>query len=234
MKLPSLLPILALIFVIQPSFAAPEFSEEQRLQGFAEHQRKNTKFSEERERFAEEVAKKRQQWEDEIEKSVDDYKAWKARQAKRVDENSPEYEQDRQMKRNVEQQLEDFRVDYVQRRDLKLRAKNNNVKLTEEQEYGLDEPVLRADIKKRVLYGAKSPWTKGPVTSGGGGGSSPAPNLGGDYTPPPAPPPTDFGGPPSGGPEYYEPDIPPPPPPPPDPGGFDEPIPPPIFDDPEF
>lgn len=222
-------PILCLLTV--NGFAVVEvFNEEQRLEGFAEHQRRNAKMDQEREVGSPEISKKRKAWDEELAKSVDDYKAWKARQNKALDESSPEYAQDRGTKKKVERQLDDFRQDYVIERDRKMRSQKTNIRLTEEHEYGLDEPVLRADIKKRVLYGAKSPWSSGKSLTST---SAPAPNLGGDYVPPP-PPPADFGAPQApSGPDYYEPDIPPPPPPP-DPGSFDEPIPPPIFDDPEF
>ncbi len=206
---------------------AEVFTEEQRLTGFAEHNRKNSVIDQERRSGSAIVTKKRQDWEKSLNNSVQDYKIWKSRQFHAVDESSPEYKEDRAQKKQKKAELEQWRKDYVAKRNLKAQQKKSHVHLTEEEELGLTDKQVRADYRKRALYGAKNPWLSGKNAFGGAGTNSSSDSGS-------APPPPDFSAPPPppSGPDFYEPDIPPPPPP--EPGTFDEPVPPPIFDDPEF
>ena len=208
---------------------SPVFTEEQRLMGFAEHNRTNRDSDQLRSLGTGEVKKDRLQWEEQLKKSVNEYKEWKQRQAQSLDEKSPEYKAEKKYQHQQIKEHEQFRTDYVRERDRQLAKRKSHVLLTEEHEYKLDEVVVRADVKDRALYGGKVSWLKNvknlgesPGKGGSGGSTSSAPDFG---APPPSPTP-------SSGPDFYEPEIPPPPPP--EPGSFDESIPPPIFDDPEF
>lgn len=199
---------------------AQEYSEEQRLQGFAEHNRKKAVADKEREAGAGEVKKKREEWEKSLAASVGEYKAWKAQQAKGVDESSPEYRQDQEFKKRQARELEEARRQYIKERNAKLARRKSNVKLTEEEELGLENSVNRVADRDRALNGGKpgSSRTSGrPSFNNGSADFGEAPQF---NSPPPPPPPT---------PEFYESEVPPPPPPPPD---FEEPIPPPVFDEP--
>jgi hypothetical protein len=214
-----------------PSGAA-EFSEEQRLAGFQEHQRKNAEFEKSRSVGADQVKEKRRAWDEKIQSSLPEYKEKKSRQAKPLDESSPEYLQDRKARKLEDQAHEERRQAFIKQRDLKRARKKTNIKLTEEEELGLKVQVDRVEWRKRATF--KSNTGKG---SSSGGFSRPGGSFGEgegggsqDFSSPP-PPPQDFNPPPPPpAPEFFEPEIPPPPPMP----EFDENIPPPIFDDPGF
>ncbi|MEZ0392194.1 MAG: hypothetical protein ACAH59_08270 [Pseudobdellovibrionaceae bacterium] len=195
------------------------------MKGFAQQKEKNQKYDQERLSGAGEIQKKREEWEKQRQEAVGPYKAWKSKQAEALDESSPEYHQDKKNKKAYDAHLEELRQKYVQERNLKRAQRKTNVKLTEEEEYGLNEKVVRVDVSKRALYGGKPGFMKSPVRGGGAGSGSGAGSM--DFGSPP-PPPSEPSMPPPPAPEFYEPEIPPPPPP-----EFEEPIPPPVFDDPE-
>ncbi len=213
-----------LLLNLQMVQAAESFSEEQRLEGFAEHKRKNAQFEKERLSDVDGVKKSRKVWEEQLQKAVADYKASKNRQSVALDESSPEYKEDLKAKKQRAEELEKFRQEYVRERNLKKAQKNSHIHLTEEEELGLIEKDQRVDIAKRSLYGGGGSSAHsfnsgrgGRNTRGGTTDFAPPPS---DFSPPPPPP---------ASPEFYEPEIPPPPPPP--PMEFEEPIPPPVFDD---
>jgi hypothetical protein len=215
------LSLLCCVFLLQPAARADEFSEAQRLLGFAEHKKRILEMDREREAHADEVKKQKQAWEIERLKALDAYKASKTQQAQSIDENSPQYLEDLEIKKKQAEQLEASRREYVVEKSLKrqeLRKLLSRIKLTEAEELGLVPEPERVDPSKRALYGGK-PSFAGKVDFAG----TPSDNRGSQPPPPPPPP------------EFFEPEPPPPPPvaPLPEPV-FEDAIPPPIFDDPEF
>lgn len=204
------------------------FTDEERLKGFAEHNRRKQTFSEERESASGEMKAIRESWQKRLDSSVADYKAWKTRQKQALDESSEEYFEDQGYKKKAKLEFDQLRQEYVAERDKKRAQKKITIKLSEEKEYGLDEKPDRVEYRKRALYFPellkknKKTTAGGTLPSGSGSvdfGSPPA-----EFNPPVSQPPS---------PEFFEPEIPqPPPPPPPD---FDDGIPPPIFDEaPDF
>jgi hypothetical protein len=222
-----LMVFLALLSVGAP-VCADEFTEEERLLGFAQQQRKNAEADKLRESGVEAVKKRKAEWDQDLAQSVGQYKRWKAEQKAALDENSEEYREDLAAKKRRKKDLEEDRIDYVRERDRDRARRKRTVLLTEEHEYGLDEKTDRAEQRKRALYnpsllknfGKSRPGTSGGMDFGGGGVGAPN-NPPPDFNPPvsAAPP---------AAPEFFEPEIPPPPPP----VDFDESVPPPIFDDP--
>lgn len=220
---------LLITFILLSSLSASAanvevFSEEERLKGFVQHRRKNAEHDQIRLSGRDEIKKKREAWEEQRTKAVDEYKAWKKRQATRVDESSPEYFEDLAAKKKYAQGHEESRKQYNREQEAQAARRKTNVKLSEAEELGLEAWTDRADVKKRALYGGKPDFNS---VRGRGSGISSGYT---DFAPPPAPPPQDFNQPPPQPPEFFEPEIPPPPPPP----EFEEPIPPPVFDDPDF
>jgi hypothetical protein len=215
---------------------AEEYSEEERLLGFTRHRQRNEELDRQRESGADAVKKARAKWEEELNSSVDEYKEWKSHQAAALDERSPEYKEDLAEKKELKEDHEEARQEFVRERD-RLRAKRKvTVHLTEEHEYGLDEVPDLVDIRKRALYNSNASLLKGgrggrggPSFGGGTPGRGGAPG-GADFgAPPPEYNPPVSAAPPAA-PEFFEPEIPPPPPP----MEFEENVPPPVFDDPEF
>lgn len=202
------------------------FTEEQRLMGFAQHNQVNRDSDQVRESGVNVVKKERVEWSEHLRSAIQEYRDWKARQAQSLDEKSPEYKEEKQNQRRKIKEHEEFQAEYVKERNRQLAKRNSNVRLTEEHEYHLDDLVVRADIKNRALYGGKVSWMKAAKSSAGSSGSSSGSRGGSTQSSPDFAPP-----PPASGPDFYEPEVPPPPP---EPGTFDDAIPPPIFDDPEF
>jgi len=213
-------------FAFGSGAGAEEYSDEERLLGFAQQQRRNAQMDKERESAAGSVKKAREEWDKDLSEAVESYKKWKSRQSAALDESSTEYKQDIEFKKRQDKELEDAQERFVRARNQKRAQKKATVHLTEEHEYGLDEVPDRIDISKRKLYNASAGrgGSSGRGSSAGSGGGST------DF----ATPPPDFNPPasaaPPAAPEFFEPEIPPPPPP----AEFDESIPPPIFDDNEF
>lgn len=209
--------------------SAQEFTEEERLLGFAQQQRRNAEADREREAGASSVKRTREEWEKDRLDSVGEYKRWKAQQKAALDERSDEYREDQEVKKQRRQDHEKMRAEYVRERDRERARRKQTVLLTEEHEYGLDEKVDRAEIRKRALYHPNLLKSVGKL-SGRPGSSSGSTDFGGGGFSPNNPPP-DFNPPVSAAPtapEFFEPEIPPPPPP----VDFDDSVPPPIFDDP--
>lgn len=200
------------------------FTEEQRLLGFAQHNRVNRDSDRTREAGAAEIKRKKTEWDQHLQDAVKDYKEWKKRQAQSLDEKSSEYRLEKENQRQQIKASEEAQASYVRERNRRLAKQKTRVLLTEEQEYHLDEVVDRAEIKNRTLFGGQAPWLKDmkPSEPGSSSGvSAPsAPSYSG--SPPPPPPPNEA--------NFYEPEIPPPPPPMPF-DGFDEPPPPMPFDE---
>lgn len=201
------------------------FTDEERLLGFTQQKMKNKKHDDERMAGAPIIKKKRESWQNALDNSVADYKAWKSRQKKSIDESSPEYQQDLERKKKYYLKLESERLEYIKERNEKRAQKKKAVKLTEERELGLDEKWDPANFRKRALYFTVTKKKTGSGSGSGPSGSSDFTAPPGDFNPPNSMPPA---------PDFFEPEIPPPPPPP--PPEFDDNIPPPIFDEapPEF
>lgn len=198
------------------------FTDEERLEGFAEHNRKKKKISDEREEHSGEIKQAREVWKKKLDDAVADYKAWKARQKEALDETSEEYVDDLRSKRRFDKELDEAQKEYVAERNRKRAQKKITIKLSEEKEYGLDENPERVEFRKRELYFADRRKKDKNKIGGGSSGASGSVDFGTpppDFNPPLSQPPA---------PEFFEPDIPPPP-------EFDEAIPPPIFEDtPDF
>ena len=223
--------LLILAFWVGASSArAEEYSEEERLLGFAQHQRRNAEMDKERQSGAGEMKKNRAEWEENLQQSVQEYRDWKSRQAAALDEKSPEYKADVAFKKSQDKEHDEAQERFVRERDRNRAQRKITVRLTEEHEYGLDEPIERVPIDRRKLYGSNTSSGRGsrfsPGGRAGGGGST-------DFGVPAPPPPPDFNPPTSAtqpAPEFYEPEIQQPP----QPEEFDENIPPPIFEDNDF
>lgn len=205
------------VFLSSAAVFADESLEEQRLEGFAQHNSQNASFSKRREAKSDEVKIDRQNWETERLKSLSEYKNSKSRQAQSINESSPQYQQDVEFKQKQSIELETSRKEFVAERNLKRQQKKKHIQLSESEELGLDDNPDRVEISKRALYGGKPDYVGKIDFSGGSaaGGARGAPA-------PAAPPP------------FFEPEAPPPPPPMaplPEPV-FEDAIPPPIFDDP--
>lgn len=210
------------------SLAPSSFTEEQRLKGFSGHRRAAAEFERIRLSGVDEVKRQKYFWNKAMADTLPNYRIAKAKQAAALDEASPEYKEDLQMKAQKEKDRELIRKKYIQARDLARSRQKQAIQLTEEEEYDLHQKLKLVDVNKRALYGAVA---KNSKKIDGGKGSGGAPGGSGSFdsgfaSPPPPVPQSDF----------YEPEVPPPPPPPPPmmDGGFDDSIPPPIFDEPEF
>ncbi len=213
------------LFICLPLFVfAEEDLEAQRLRGFYEQKLKNENHDEKRQSGAEDVTKAREKWEKEREQSIAEYKKEKLSQRKRIDEDSPQYYQDLNVRIK---RLEDRELDqaqFVKERNQYLSQKKG-VRLSEMVEYGLNEKTERIDHKKREELSKKIAKSSGGSLAGkGAGGSSGGFSPSAGEAPPPIPAPATP-------PEFFDGEAPPPPPPL---DGFDEPPPPPIFDDPDF
>jgi hypothetical protein len=207
------------------------FTEEQRLKGFFFHREYNRKFELYRQSGIGKVKKSREEWEKMMASTVPEYKRKRALEDAPLDESSAAYKKNLQKKYDFDLKLDEARKRYVKARDL-AHQKRQSVKLSEEEEYDLFNKRERAKISERALYtgkiaksttggGSSSSGTSGSYDSGGGSSGGYEPPQPPSIPPPPMP-------------DFYEPDIPPPPPMPMDGGSFDEGIPPPIFDEPEF
>lgn len=195
-----------------------------RLLDFAQHQKNKKKWDEARQSGSTQVKKAREQWQKKSENDVADYKAWKSRQKKAIDETSPEYFSDLKKRIKAQDDLEKLRLEFVKNRKMKDERKKSQVKLSEATEYGLDKQEDLVEFRKRPLY-----FKDQKVGVNNSGGSSGAPSFGGgssfdrgqNFSPPPSAPPP---------PEFFDSDysnqLPPP-----IPSEFDEGMPPPVFDD---
>lgn len=205
----------------------------ERLRGFADHEKENREFNQERLSGTAEIKKQQQVRESQQAGLVREYKIWKATEGHTAGEDSPEYREDMKERAREHQESDEARQNYSAREKKFHNEIEQKRPFKECQEYDICGAPVATSVpqKERLLYGNKPDYltAKLSITGGGNSGSSGSSNNDNDYAPP-APP---MGN--TGGPEFYEPEIPPPPPPPmPDGGGFDDQVPPPIFDDPGF
>lgn len=206
-----------------------------RQQGFNEYEKQNTEFNKERLSGLAEAKKDREDWEKKNSGAIGQYKLWKEHEGRTPDENSPEYREDLKERTEDHLQHEKDRERYAQFESRNHQELLKVHPLKECREYDLCDynlgdkqfDSLRVPQKDRLLYGNKPLYMAGGATKSGVSESfSRGGNGGTEFAPPPATP---------SGPEFYEPEVPPPPPPPVMPeGGFDEQIPPPIFDEPGY
>ncbi|MEK2688473.1 hypothetical protein [Bdellovibrio sp. GT3] len=230
----SLLIILSL--TLSATLAHALDAEETRLRGFAEHQKRQSRFEEARQGSKLSYQEEEEQWLIEKDREREAYIRNKPK-AITMDENSPEYRAWERERKSEEQAYNQARNEYSAKMHKQEKLDREAKGLpTLAQELGLDEERPRFDFAKRN-FGTKSASSgsgSGRGSSFGGGGSSfpppptfddfsdgyvPAPNIQpedfGDVPPPPPPPMVpDFDGNFSNGSEF----IPPPPPPP---GNFD-------------
>ncbi len=212
---------LLIVLSLNSARSAETVSELERLRGFAQHNQGNQEFDRKRLQDVDEIKKKRQQWEETLQQAVSEHKAAKQKQAQALTETSPEYQNDLAEKRKKDSELEQARIEYIKQRNAQKAQRQSTVHLSEEEELGLNLQAERVDPAKRHYSGGR-PSSSGRSSSPGNADFNTPPS---DYLPPPPPPP------PPPLPEFYESDGPAPIPPPPE---FDEPIPPPVFDDPDF
>ncbi len=214
-----------------------------RLQGWDEYLREKARFERERMSDRRELGKDDRAWEKLKAEDLVKYRKLKIQRKKEHDDSGAEYQKDFALKQkeaeNFQRQLDKF---LDTRRQIRTRSKSS-VKLTEEVELGLLEERERFEWEKRNLLDPKG-------TGGGKRSAAPSPRVfpgnsnpptwDAGQVPPPPPPPQGFPAP------EFELDVPPPPPPPPvpefsegfgdvppppPPGGFDEQVPPPLFEE---
>lgn len=220
----SVRPLAAILILSVISTSAHAISaEEERLRGFAEHQKNNVQFDKAREQGEKAYFEEQEQWDLSRNRDLQDYRKTKKNQA--MADNGPEAREDELEKKKYQQSYDKARREYIsgKTKDEILERRDKNLP-TEAQELGLDQTRPRYDYKKRAYFGGKSKVkssgssfggsSNGGSSFGGGGTSFPPPPTFDDfdngYVPAPNISPDDFG------------DVPPPPPPPaPMPGGFD-------------
>lgn len=199
------------------SLAGAQISEKERLSGFAEHHKNQERFEAARLKGERAYLEEEEQWEHQKSRTLESYK--KSKKQGIVNDEGPEAKADAVAKRAYEQQYEQDRRTYTEKRsaqDVVVRESQNLP--SELQELGLHEERPRYDYRKRAMFGGQPKY--GSTASGGSGGSS----RGGSISPggtsfPPPPTFDDFGGgdggyvPAPNMPEDYG-DVPPPPPPP--------------------
>ena len=219
------------LFIASSALAREVNSKEdlERLRGFQDQISKEDQLERERLSDVDQVKRAAAAVEKQRHDALSEYRVEKAKQKARLDESSPEYKEDLKAKTSSLDQHDKERREYIKVRDASRREQHATVTLTEEHELGIDQDPPRVEWKKRGFF-AKAGSGKGMGGShSGDSGGSRTPEPSAPMTPPPPPP------------DFYESEPPPPPPPPPpmfDPGipqgGFDELMPPPVFDDPEF
>lgn len=229
--------------------AQEQDTEQERLTGFAKHQKDNIQYGKAREQGERAYLEEEEQWENKKERELQEYKKQAKKQV--IKDEGPEFKEDAAQKKKLEAEYEKNKEIYAKNRAKRKEFDRNAAHLpTEAQELGLDQDRPRYDYRKRASFGATPKYGKNASSSSGrsSGGSSGSFGGGGGSAPSFPPPPSfdDFN---DGG--YmpaptldnneYMGDIPPPPPPPPpfggDGGGFSgeggdfPPPPPPTFGD---
>lgn len=213
-----------------------------RLEGWDDHQRSKKAFDRDRLNDRRDTSKEDREWQKLKDDDLVDYRKAKVRQKKQHEDDGAEHLKDQAQKKKEE---ETFRAQLDQFLEIRRKVRNQSrstVKLTEEEELGLLEERERFEWEKRNLLDGKG-------SAGGRRSSAPSPSRGSSLPPIPsefAPPP-----PPVAPPPEFELDIPPPPPPPPPPpmpefsdgnfggdippppppGGFEDQVPPPLFEE---
>lgn len=198
----------------------------QRLKGFESHHRTLRDLERERLSNVDEVRKNRKAWEKQKAEALRTYQTEKMQQRAHIDESSPAYRQDLAGRLAILKQHDLNRREHIQERDRRRLQQKSEIKLTEEHELGIDKDPARVDWQKRRFFADSG---KGSVKTGrfsgspgGSQGEAPPSEFVGSVPPPPPP-------------DFFDSEPPPPPPPPmmenAFPGGFDDSIPPPVFDD---
>lgn len=218
--------LLSIVFcTVNTKTWASDFSDEKRLSGFEEQQKRNREFDQDRLSDIDEIKRKRAEWEKLRQKGIQEYKDEKREQTSELSERNTFYKENAKKIKEEDAEFEKARLAYVKERN-EARKRVGKLAVSEEREYGLDQPFIRSEKNGRKNLNA--------ITGSSGGG-------GGGYIPPAYNPPADFPNPDfdsaqapvnMGAPEFFEPENIPPPPPPMD--TFDDPIPPPIFEDPDM
>ncbi|MBO9668699.1 MAG: hypothetical protein J7501_18010 [Bdellovibrio sp.] len=202
-------------------------ADEERLRGFAEHQKNNMQFEKAREQGERAYLEESEQWE--LAKKRDEEAYRKLKNAGGMSDDGPEAREDEAVKRKYKADYDKVRREYVEMKahEEKLERRDKGLP-TEMQELGLDDKRPRFDYVKRRDFGGKGGissrggsfngssggFSRGSGTPSSGGTSFPPPpsfdDFDSGYVPAPNISPDDFG------------DVPPPPPPPQAlPGGFD-------------
>ena len=206
---------------------AYEVNDETRLGGFKDQQKENKDFDRQRMSDVGDIKKQRAAWEKKRNDDIAAYKKLKARQAEELSEKNAPYKENKQDFKKYDEDLEKARKKYISERDAE-RRRVRKLGVSEADEYGLNEPFVRANREGRKVMNANG------LGSGGAGSDArsstpsfapayqPPGDFGGtpDFEPPPPPPPMN-----TGAPEFFEPESIPGIPPT---DSFDEPIPPPI------
>lgn len=213
--------------------------EKVRLEGWGEHQKEKKRFDRERMKGEGELGREDREWQKLKSQDLAEYRKEKVRLRKQHDDSGAEYLKDQARKKKEE---ETFRAQLDQFLEIRRKVRSQSrstVRLTEEEELGLIEDRERFDWEKRNLLDGKGGSGSKRSSSGPSRGSLPP--IPQEFVPPPPPPP-----PPA---PDFELDVPPPPPPPPPmpefsdgnfggdvpppppPGGFEDQVPPPLFEE---
>lgn len=200
----------------------------ERLRGFFDHEKLGKKFDQKRLSDIDQARKERVLWDKQQQKSLAEYKKNSSDRIRRLGDESKEYQSDLNFRIKQMQKHDKLRRQFVDDRNQHRNLEQAHINLSELKELDLIETRPRVEFKNRTLIagagtlGAGSGRFSGSAQ--GSAGIAPPP----EFSSPPPPPPPDF----------FDAEPPPPPPPPMDsvfPGGFDDTIPPPIFDDgPDF
>ncbi len=172
-------------------------------------------FNREREKGLSLFLEEQEKWDALRDKGIGEQRQSRLKE-KVMDEGSPEFKADEQLKKREAEKMEVARKSYVSTRDKVIAQFKNQVRTTEEEELDIYENRPRFDLAKRGKFkGSVGKSSSSSGSSFGGSGGYVAPPSGGsgfgsdgsapfDYPMPP----TDFTPPPSDG---FE-DLPPPPP----------------------
>lgn len=208
-----------------------------RLQGWDEHQRTKAKFDRERLNDRRDTSKEDREWQKLKDDDLVYYRREKARRQKEIDDSGAEYKKDLAEKQKQEKKFQEQLDQFLEIRRRVREKSKSTVKLTEEEELGLFENRDRFEWEKRNLLDPKGLGSGSRRTAPPRASSPPIPSVF-DSGPPPPPAST----------PDFELDVPPPPPPPPPPvpefsegmgdvpppppaSGFEEQVPPPIFEE---
>lgn len=210
--------------------------QQERIQGFSEHNSENAQFNKAREMGEKAFLEEVEQWETQRDRKAIENQRQK--QASEMTEDGVEAKEDATAKRRNQEEYKASLKEFLKEKSRQAKESKDQVKFkmpNEAQELGLDESRPRYEFNKRMNAGKKKAKAGSSASSsgsgnfpqppsfdgfsGGGGGYVPAPNLPedfGDVPPPPMNP--GFGEDSLGG--GFGNDFPPPPPPPPPFGEF--------------
>ena len=201
-----------------------QVTELDRQKGYFDHKKRIEEFDQQRQAGLDAVKKHRLAWEQYLHAAVRSYKKIKTQEERAPDEAGPDFQNYLKNKHKEYDEAEIARIRYVIAQQKKLADVKARL-ISEEEELGLAGPITGAEPKAKPVVGSGAGAGVGSG-SAGSPGSNPVPRDEGKsgFVPP------NSGN--QGGPDVFEPEIPPPPQMPMD--SFDESIPPPIFDEPEF